>query len=470
MSNRVPIYKSGAYDYAREHGETQQLRASLDANRAVQDYLRNDISKYYVGGERFNATQLMQDLKREFGLDRAMHVLLASVHDWDGRFSRATVERAKAEFYISTKTDNNPGDFEKDFCYTDMHPVYLDEVIKKGLQMEREIAQIRENTANVKSFDDFKIGETYLNHNESCYTILDKGMTYFDEPFIKVQLVTNQPDFDWTVWAVRPEIIDDGTLEWAYSKERDMTLPPVENILTEENQMESINVTATMTALMNGKSTNNLVGFATVTVGDSYAISNIAVFASNNPKYQNPYYSSMPDIKEVGEGYHPIVFTTPEAREAINKAVSGAMIAAAEQGKGMDNRYPSSSSELTPKKNARDVSAVIKGELYDGNVKANTNVTLYGHIEVKGVKLMTSREGNDFAAMPQRYGSDNKYHDLVFPITKEAREALQGELTARLEQRDRKNDNTPDITDVQNFIDRAGQSLDRTREMGAERS
>jgi hypothetical protein len=116
MSNRVPIYKSGAYDYAREHGETQQLRASLDANRAVQDYLKNDMGKYYVGGERFNATALMQDLKRDFGLERAMHVLLASVHDWDGRFSRATVERAKAEFYISTKTDNKPGDFEKDFC------------------------------------------------------------------------------------------------------------------------------------------------------------------------------------------------------------------------------------------------------------------------------------------------------------------------------------------------------------------
>jgi stage V sporulation protein G len=447
MVNRVPIYKSGTYNYAREHGETQQLRASLDANHAVQDYLRNDISKYYVGGERFYATALMQDLKKEFGLDRAMHVLLASVHDWDGRFSTATVERAKTEFYISTSTDNNLGDFEKDFCYTDMHPVYLDEVIKKGLQMEREFAQIRENTANVKSFEDFKIGETYLNHNGLCYTVLDKGKTYFDEPFIKVQSVTDIPEYAWTCWAVHPQIGEDGTLEWAYSKERDMTIDPEKNInnenLEEQEMNDTMKITANMTALMQGTEKDpSFRGFASITINDSYAIKDITVRENCNSDYPTAFYAELPSIK-IGDKYEPVVYATAQAREALNIAITGAMKSAVVYGKNMDNHYPTFSADCAVDANTKPITVSIRDNPYDNSsVKAYAKVTIASHFEINRVKVCDGKNGN-FVSMPSKKGSDGEYYDTVKPITVEARENLVNAVMARFEEQEKVIGNTP---------------------------
>jgi stage V sporulation protein G len=507
MPKQVPIYTAGAYDYAREHGEIAELRASLDANHAVQDYLRNDMGKYYVGGERFNATSLMQDLKNEFGLDRAMHVLLASVNDWDRRFTKATVDRATAESFISAKTDDNPGDFERNSCYTDMHPVYLDEVIKKGLQMEREQEIIRTNTPHFNlgetykdlsgkefkvvaepvddgkqvsitgvdekgwrfeiepqfeilngsvvltpvveapltdsmihdywdykteqpipmTFEDFKIGTTYLNHNGSSYTVLDKGMTYYDETFIKVQSVTDKPDQAWIAWAVRPEIGADGTLEWAYSKERDMTVPPKEkNIFTEEEKMKkSIKIEANMTALMQGTEKDpSFRGFASVTINDSFAIGNIPVRENTNPEYPNAYYAEMPSVK-IGDNYIPVVYASSEAREAVNKAISEAYQAALIHGKG-ELTYPLAETSLEAKKNAKPLSVSVKDNPYDNSaVKAYAKVTLDSHFEINRVKICSGKNG-DFISMPSRKGNDGEYRDIVKPITTEAREALIG--------------------------------------------
>jgi stage V sporulation protein G len=304
----------------------------------------------------------------------------------------------------------------------------------------QEFARIRENTANVKSFDDFKIGETYLNHNQCLYNVLDKGMTYLDEPFIKVQSVTDNPDHAWTAWCVKPEIVADGTLEWAYSKERDMTVPPKEKyIFTEEEKMnESLKITAHMTYLADVQQQDpksNFVGLANIAIAETYVISGIQVYQSTNDKYSNPFYASMPDMMGSDNDYHPVVFATADAREAMSKAVSGAFMAAKEQGKDSENHYPSYSSVLAPKQNAREISAVIKGDTYQYDYKANANVTLYGQFEIKGVKLITSKDGNDFIGMPSRRGSDGEYHDLVFPITKEAREGIQSEVTAQLAER-----------------------------------
>jgi DNA-binding cell septation regulator SpoVG len=258
------------------------------------------------------------------------------------------------------------------------------------------------------SAKDFEIGFTYLNHNQSCYTVLDKGVTYFDEPFIKVQLVTNQPNFDWTVWAVHPEMGKDGSIEWAYSKERDMTIDPENYINLEEQEMSnSMKITANMTALTQGTEKDpSFRGFASITVNDSYAIGNIAVRENTNTDYPNAYYAEMPSVK-IGDNYVPVVYVSPEARDVINKAISEAMQAAMVQGKG-EQTYPIVTAELEAKEGAKSLAVSVKDNPYDDStVKAYAKVNIESHIEINRVKICTGKNG-DFISMPSRKGTDRQ--------------------------------------------------------------
>jgi DNA-binding cell septation regulator SpoVG len=562
---QIPVYRDiddlgDIRGLGRQDEKVIKYHENNSANAAVIEWLNANRQNYFPDANHFHADRMITDMAETFGLDRSMHVLLHNVSDYDGRFAEDVKHRSRTERYIMKPFDSREGNsrqansVEFDYCHTDMHPVYLDSLIKYGMEFERE--QLRENLPKFElgskftdeygtelivigkkvgepqkaewydndplaarlgekpditlvvsiengrtvgdmtiisgkpyqelntwifsmkphlqlnpdntvsigdyshemvtdyAFDpeiddytkdwefsakDFEIGFTYLNHNQSCYTVLDKGMTYFDEPFIKVQLVTNQPNFDWTVWAVHPEMGKDGTIEWAYSKERDMTIDPEKNINLEEKEMnESLNVTAHMTYLADVQQQDpksNFVGLASIAVADTYVISGIQVYQSTNDKYPNPFYASMPDLKGGDGNYHPIVFATAEAREAMSNAVSGAFLAAKRQGKDIDNHYPSFSSALAPKPNAKELSVIIKGDTYQRDFKANANITLYGQLEVKGVKLMTSKEGNDFIAMPSQKGRDGEYHDLVFPITAEARDNIFAEVNAKLAER-----------------------------------
>lgn len=68
-----------------------------------------------------------------------------------------------------------------------------------------------------------------------------------------------------------------------------------------------------------------------------------------------------------------------------------------------------------------EVSSISKIE-NGGNVKALASVVINGELAVRGIKVMESEKGA-FVAMPsKKYGSE--YHEMAFPITAEAREAL----------------------------------------------
>lgn len=68
-----------------------------------------------------------------------------------------------------------------------------------------------------------------------------------------------------------------------------------------------------------------------------------------------------------------------------------------------------------------DVSSISQIE-NGGNVKAIANVVINGELAVRGVKVMSGEKG-DFVAMPsKKMGRD--YGDVAFPITAEARTAL----------------------------------------------
>jgi stage V sporulation protein G len=70
----------------------------------------------------------------------------------------------------------------------------------------------------------------------------------------------------------------------------------------------------------------------------------------------------------------------------------------------------------------------IKVDVYpldnkDSKTRAFCNVSFDERFVVKGIRVVVGSKGL-FVAMPQSQDKDGKYHDVFFPITKEAREEL----------------------------------------------
>ena len=68
-----------------------------------------------------------------------------------------------------------------------------------------------------------------------------------------------------------------------------------------------------------------------------------------------------------------------------------------------------------------------------GPTLANITVDLGGEYAIKGLRVVQGKDG-PFVAMPQRKTSKGEYQDVVFPVTKEARERLVNTVLAAYEQ------------------------------------
>lgn len=76
---------------------------------------------------------------------------------------------------------------------------------------------------------------------------------------------------------------------------------------------------------------------------------------------------------------------------------------------------------------------VRKYEAQGNNLKGFANVTLDDELVLTNIKIVKGGKGL-FIAMPSTYWeSDEEYHDLFFPITKEFREELTEEILAAYE-------------------------------------
>lgn len=60
----------------------------------------------------------------------------------------------------------------------------------------------------------------------------------------------------------------------------------------------------------------------------------------------------------------------------------------------------------------------------DSNLKAFASITIDDAICITGIRIVEGKNGV-FMSMPQSKDNDGEYHDIVFPITKEAREELE---------------------------------------------
>lgn len=59
----------------------------------------------------------------------------------------------------------------------------------------------------------------------------------------------------------------------------------------------------------------------------------------------------------------------------------------------------------------------------DSKIKAFSSITFDKALCVTGIKVIEGEKGT-FIGFPSQQGSDGDYHDIVFPVTKEAREGL----------------------------------------------
>ncbi|MFR0929859.1 MAG: septation protein SpoVG family protein [Monoglobus pectinilyticus] len=61
------------------------------------------------------------------------------------------------------------------------------------------------------------------------------------------------------------------------------------------------------------------------------------------------------------------------------------------------------------------------------------DVTLDGELVVKDIIVRKSKNGDGLAIFfPSKLGKDNKYYDIVFPITKTAREIIKTAITEKI--------------------------------------
>lgn len=60
----------------------------------------------------------------------------------------------------------------------------------------------------------------------------------------------------------------------------------------------------------------------------------------------------------------------------------------------------------------------------DSNLKAFASITIDDAVCITGIRIVEGKNGV-FMSMPQSKDNEGEYHDIAFPITKEAREELE---------------------------------------------
>lgn len=128
------IYKQTA-EYAREHGELDAYRASMQENRACKEAIEEAISKNFDGWHL--AKGIAQPIMERFGTERVMLVLANTVQvkDWDGRFSRSNREWASR---FAIPGDPQKGGDHRFVFVVSSHSAILDGFIDMARRAERE--------------------------------------------------------------------------------------------------------------------------------------------------------------------------------------------------------------------------------------------------------------------------------------------------------------------------------------------
>ena len=103
--NKTPIYNN-TVQYAAEHGELEDYRASFKANMACISAITEALSKHYKDN-RLDTESALKELTERFTLERIGLVVAVTVREqeWDGRISHTNKEWAKSVPFIKDIDD-----------------------------------------------------------------------------------------------------------------------------------------------------------------------------------------------------------------------------------------------------------------------------------------------------------------------------------------------------------------------------
>lgn len=135
--NKVPIYPHSV-TYAQEHEELGAYFDSQKANTACRDAIVQAISAHYHDN-RLDSKEAVQQVVSQFGADRTLYVLAATVQakDSDGRFSLQNKQWAKT-FPVVEDIDSWGRNRTTDFVVDAAHPGLVDLFLN---QAKRELIQ-----------------------------------------------------------------------------------------------------------------------------------------------------------------------------------------------------------------------------------------------------------------------------------------------------------------------------------------
>ena len=120
--NQIPLYPHTAA-YAREHGELEQYRASLQANIACKNAIEAAIRQHF-DGMHLDKTAVTEVIAA-YGKERTCYVAANTLRQksWDGRFSPSNKTWA-AQFEIAATI--HPAYDSRDAFVVNSHPAVLD--------------------------------------------------------------------------------------------------------------------------------------------------------------------------------------------------------------------------------------------------------------------------------------------------------------------------------------------------------
>jgi len=127
--DKTPLYKYPG-DYAREHGELEQYRASYKANVACKEAIEAAIRDNYR--DNCLGKEAVKQVADQFGYERMFYVLANTVQleDWDGRISRDNKDWAKTIPVFEDKNyfgKDRRSSFEVDSCNPGLTDIFINQ-------------------------------------------------------------------------------------------------------------------------------------------------------------------------------------------------------------------------------------------------------------------------------------------------------------------------------------------------------
>ena len=181
---------------------------------------------------------------------------------------------------------------------------------------------------------------------------------------------------------------------------------------------------------------SKVIALASITVDEKFVLNSIKVIKSDNPDNERGFFVGMPSFKtsktdeqgkeQYGEYFHPV---KKELTDSIYSAVAKSL-ATGEKVKIREGQKEEFSVYVRP---AHFENSATRG-LVTISIKPEGAVAKEGEEKVTDFLIDSirvnenSKDGTLFVAAPSVKNKDGEYKDLCFPITKDFREKLYGDI------------------------------------------